>query len=160
MEDLDDFELEQNSTPESATEPSSRPRRKKRRKRRRKQASGFLETFRYYTEAFGAFPWILLGLLGVCVGCGGVSLLFPAVSLAMIGLGVVLYLGGWCWFVVVAFKDDSYHGVLCMVTHFYWPVYLFLNLEEAWKPTAIMVLGILVAAGGGGIFAVTTAHPG
>src|SRR5262245_4860000 len=145
------------SDPDDSAEAEPARRKKKRRKKRRKKSDSLLDTFQYYTAAFGVFPWVVLGLLGAMVLLGGLSLLVPPVSLLLIGLGVAVYMSGYFWFVMVAFRDDLFHGYMCVLTHFYWFIYLFLNLEEAWRPTALMVLGILCSAIGVGILVAVSA---
>jgi hypothetical protein len=61
---------------------------------------------------------------------------------------------------VVAFRDDTFHGMICLLTHLYWIAYTFVNLEEAWKPAVLMVLGIVVALSGWVLLGIQTAHLG
>ena len=155
-----DGPIPEGSDPARSPDSSPAPRRKKKKKRKRKKMEGLLDTFRYYTDAFGVFPWVMLGLIGVWLLVAGMSFLVPALALFLTVLGGLLYLVGWFWFVVVAFRDDGYHGALCLVTHFYWIVYLFMNMEEAWRPTALMILGILVAVSGVGLLGMLSGPTG
>jgi hypothetical protein len=136
---------------ESPAERGTPRRRKKRKKRRRAKSGELLDGLRYFTGGLGIFLPVLLGLAGMSLLCGVVTCLVPSLSVGMIVMGGGMYAVGWLWFLLVAFRDDSFHGVLCLVTQLYCFVYLFVNLEETWKPAALMVLGSLVAGAGVGI---------
>jgi hypothetical protein len=143
--------LEVDEEPEPEAEPGEeapRRRKKRRKRRRRKSRGGLLDTLHYFTGSFGVFPFVLAGLVAVWLLMGVLSLLVPPVAMGVTVAGFVLYASGWLWLLIVAFGDDTFHGILCVATHFYWIAYVFINLEEAWRPVALMVLGMLVASSG------------
>ena len=52
------------------------------------------------------------------------------------------------WILIIAFQDEPIQGVLCFMLHLYWIAYVFMNLEETWKPAVLIVLGIVLSVGG------------
>jgi phage FluMu protein Com len=145
------------ATGEEATGRDRPRRRRRRRRRRRDEGNVVLETFHYYTASFGVFPWVMAGLLLMSCCMGGVGLLAPGLPIIVVVFGAVLYNVGWFWLVITAFRDDTFHGMLCLVTHFYALAYIFINLEEAWRPATVMILGIFVALFGAVLMGVSVA---
>lgn len=138
-------DVEEEDDTESTSTGPAKPRRRRRRKRRASEDENpLLENFRYYTAAFGILPWIVGATLLIWIFLLGVSLLLPPVVFLAMVLGFVVYMTGWVWLVITAFRDDTFQGMLVVFLKIYGLVYIFLNLNETWKPAVLLFLGLFM----------------
>jgi hypothetical protein len=57
-----------------------------------------------------------------------------------------LMLAGNIWTGFIAFRDDHTYGMLCFFTCLFTYVYIFMNLEETWRPASVTAIGFLFIA--------------
>src|SRR5262249_53798329 len=67
---------------------------------------------------------------GVLLLCLIAPLIFPPAVVLPVCLGLLLYVGGQIWFIIVAFKDDVMQGLLCWFIPLYAFYYLVVNWDE------------------------------
>jgi hypothetical protein len=130
-----------------APPPEERGPRKKKGRRKRK-ADSLRGTLRYYTDAMGLFGWILVALVGLWLVNLIAALVSPALGDALVVAGTALTLLGNVWIAFVAYKDSQVFGMLCFGTCLFTYVYIFMNLEETWKPALLTGLGFLISLSG------------
>jgi hypothetical protein len=125
-----------------------------RRRRRKRQRKGREETtwLRYYAGALGGFGWSLFVLLVLSVMLGGLTFAAPRLSLLMMVLGGGMMGIGNLWILYVAYRDNPTYGVLAFTTCVFTYAYIFINLEETWRPVLLVVLGAVTAGSGWVLF--------
>jgi hypothetical protein len=146
-------------------EPRPRGPRRRRKKKRRKagQMSRYALGLAVHLAGVGVAAFISLVLAGL-------SLVLPAAILFMIGYGAILTVVGVGWLNLMAHEDGwemlsrpefsagprvalgLFYGLwlqiallIILVTAV---LYFFTNLENAWKPGLVAILGVLTLAGG------------
>ena len=65
-------------------------------------------------------------------------------------LGVVLYVGGWLWTVVIAFKESLPWGVGTLLIPIVWLFYLLSRWRETWPCLVLALLGAVIFFASGG----------
>lgn len=135
----------------------AKPRKRRRRRKRADAGNPVLDEARYWLVAFGLFPWVTAGLCFVWLVLMVVGLLLPPVVVLAWVLAAGMASAGWVWIVLAAFRDDTFHGVLCVATP-YWLIYPFLNLQEAWKPAILVALGVVMQVVSTGLFFLLMHH--
>jgi hypothetical protein len=140
-EDEDEFPRRRRRDEDEEDEEEERPRRRKKKKRRHKSFELPLGM-----DAFTA------GLLGV----GVFGLLFvplalfsPVIAVVPYGMGTCMCLGGWIWLVVIAFQDETQHGVLCLCCSPYCIYYIATHFEDAKRPFFVWLTGFVLQMAGG-----------
>src|SRR5947209_596215 len=126
--------------------PAELPRR--RRKRRKKRPAGFVSAFAYYTGTLGVFGWVLAGLVALWLCSLVAAAVWPEVGPTLLTAGSVLVLVGNVWIGFIAYQDSSVFGMLCFFTCLFTYAYIFMNLEETWRPACLTGLGFLVTISG------------
>jgi hypothetical protein len=101
---------------------------------------------RYYLGAVGIFGWLLLAVVALWIGSVLFALRTPGFGGKMTLLGVALMLVGNIWIAFIAFRDHHTYGMLCFFTCLFTYVYIFMNLEETWRPAALTTMGFLFMA--------------
>ena len=101
--------------------------------------------------SFGTFSLPVMPLAiagGGAVLIGLLLLLIAPFLFAMLCLlaGLVLSVVGHFWIVVVAFREDTFQGLLVWLMPVYWWVYVFTHWEETWLGFAIWGLGCFLIA--------------
>jgi hypothetical protein len=128
------------------------PPRRKRRRRKEARGGGPGEAWRYYTDALGVYGWSLVALAGAWAFGLLLSCLVPPAGALLLLLGSALAVLGNLWIVYVAFTDNPLYGILCFSTCLFIYVYVFMNLEETWRPAVLVLLGNLMAWSGAVFF--------
>jgi hypothetical protein len=139
------------------------PRKTKRRKRkvrRRRSDNAVLDFFYYYTGAMGVFAWSVVALVLFWFFGAILTLLVPQAGLFLVFLGGAAASFANVWLIYIAFKDNPLYGVLCLTTCLFAWVYMFMNLEEGWRPGALIVLGVVMSLSGWMFMAVSLALRG
>jgi hypothetical protein len=139
--------LEKQITADVPPEEKKQRRRRKSR-RRRLQPDSLSARLRYYTGAIGTFGWILVGLLGLWLGCVALALVSPDRWRLLLTIGGGLVLIGNIWIAFIAYQDSQVFGMLCFCTFLFTYAYIFMNPQETWKPAALTGLGFLFTVSG------------
>ena len=119
-----------------------------RKRRRKRRASPLRDGWRYYTGAIGPFGWSLAGLIGLWLVGLVLALVWPDLGGVLLTVGSVLVLVGNVWIAFVAYGDSHVFGMLCFGTCLFTYVYIFMNLEETWRPAALTAVGFLFTFSG------------
>ena len=97
------------------------------------------------------------GALGSDVGESSNLLAKSSLALILLGVGFLMSLAGWIWFLVVAFQESIAWGIGCLLCCFVWIAFLFMHWDAAKKPFLVSlgggvfyVLAGVVAGGGSG----------
>jgi hypothetical protein len=129
--------------------PTEKKRRRRKKKgRRKRQADSFGGRWRYYTGTIDSFGWILIGLIGLWLASMVLALMSPGQGRWLLVVGNTLLLVGNVWIGFVAYRDSHVFGMLCFGTCLFTYVYIFMNLEETWRPAALTGLGFLFTFSG------------
>jgi hypothetical protein len=128
--------------------PSAEPPRRKRKKRARKERRPAAGTIQYFAGGLRRNLLVVGSLLLIWLVLATASLFSVAAAWILIGAGAIIYLGAWFRLMYAAFQDETFHGRMIFMTHFYWIVYVFINPSECWKPAAAMLLGFCMSASG------------
>jgi hypothetical protein len=121
--------------------------RRKKKGRRKRQADSY-SSWRYYTGMIDSFGWILIGLIGLWLASLVLALVSPVQGRFLLVVGNTLVLVGNVWIGFVAYRDSHVFGMLCFATCLFTYVYIFMNLEETWRPAALTGLGFLFTFSG------------
>lgn len=116
---------------------SKRKKKPKRRKKRAAHSFALVEMLGPYVIAMIAialFTFLTLGL----------SLVWPKILVLTILVGTMVWVGGWIWFIAVAFGEGGSHGALCLLVPFYALFFLASHVEETRKPAGAWLLGVLI----------------
>jgi hypothetical protein len=132
---------------ESPPVPKKRARRKKKGRKKRPAAS-VGGTLRYYLGGIDSFGWVLVGLVVFWLASLLLSLVSANAARFLVVLGNGLVLIGNIWIAFIAYRDSHVYGVLCFGTCLFTYVYIFMNLEETWRPAALTGLGFFFAFSG------------
>jgi hypothetical protein len=125
-------------------QPTEKKRgRRKKKGRRKRQANSYGNSWRYYTGSIDAFGWILIALFGLWLACLVFALVSPGQGRGLLVVGNVLLVIGNIWIGFVAYRDSQVFGMLCFATCLFTYAYIFMNLEETWRPAALTALGFL-----------------
>lgn len=117
-----------------------RPRKRRRRRREDgERSSGTL------IPGLDNFVMFLLGLGLLWLVLGGVAMAVPPLAFVLYGVGLLVQIAGSIWFLVVAFKDEVMHGVLCLLCGLYMLYYLATHFDETWRPFALIVIGTVMS---------------
>jgi hypothetical protein len=122
--------------------------RRKQKGRRKRQADSSGGKWRYYAGTIGSFGWILVGLIGLWLGSLVFALVSPGQGRWLLVVGNTLVLVGNVWIGFVAYRDSHVFGMLCFATCLFTYAYIFMNLEETWRPAALTGLGFLFTLSG------------
>jgi hypothetical protein len=122
--------------------------RRKKKGRRKRRADSYGGSWRYYTGTIDSFGWILIGLSGLWLASLGLALVSPGQGRWLLVIGNTLLLVGNIWIGFVAYRDSHVFGMLCLGTCLFTYVYIFMNLEETWRPAALTGLGFLFTFSG------------
>ncbi len=95
-----------------------------------------------------AFGWTLIGLILLWLVSLGFALVSPGQGRWLLVAGNTLLLVGNVWIGFVAYRDNHVFGMLCFGTCLFSYVYIFMNLEETWRPAALTALGFLFTFSG------------
>jgi hypothetical protein len=106
------------------------------------------EGWRYYTGAISPFGWGLAALIGLWVVGLVLALVWPDVGRVLLAVGSGLVLVGNVWIAFIAYGDSHVFGALCFATCLFTYVYVFMNLEETWRPAALTGVGFLFTFAG------------
>jgi hypothetical protein len=123
-------------------------RRRKKKGRRKRQADSYGGSWHYYTGAIDSFGWVLIGLIGLWLAGLGHALMSPGQGRWLLVVGNALLLVGNVWIGFVAYRDNQVFGMLCFGTCLFTYAYIFMNLEETWRPAALTGLGFLFTFSG------------
>lgn len=134
-------------------EEEERPRRRKRPRRKKRRAR---------SDDDGGTPFENFGPISIWVGIALVvwliglilGLIFPLALLIPVGIGFVIAIAGNIWFLVIAFKENVLHGVLCLVVPCYSLFYLITRWEACKEAFLVGLAGwflymVPMCAGGG-----------
>ena len=65
-------------------------------------------------------------------------------------LGAVLYVVGWLWTVVIAFKESPLWGIGCLLMPIVWLFFLFARWRKTWPCLVLAVAGAIMFFAFGG----------
>lgn len=117
--------------------------RRKKKGRRKRPVNSYASMWHYYTGTIDFFGWVLIGLIGLWLACLVLALVSPGKGRLLLVVGNTLLVVGNIWIGFVAYRDSQVFGMLCFGTCLFTYVYIFMNLEETWKPAALTGLGFL-----------------
>lgn len=117
--------------------------RRKKKDRRKRQANFYGSSWRYYTGTIDSFGWVVIGLIGLWLACLVLALLSPGKGRWLLVVGNTLLVVGNIWIGFVAYRDSQVFGMLCFGTCLFTYAYIFMNLEETWRPASLTGLGFL-----------------
>ncbi len=119
------------------------PRRKKKRFRAQEQDDYYEEeSTRFLTTLLvffmSGFLWLFLSLL---------TIVFPNLYLVSMGIGVLIAVFGWIWFVFMALDEDDTRGWATLVP-IIGALQFFASVPrtQTWKPFVVKLTGVLIAA--------------
>lgn len=58
--------------------------------------------------------------------------------------GLLLALAGGIWFLVLAFQENVWWGIGCLLCGIVQIVFLIRNIEQTWKPFAVQIAGLIL----------------
>ncbi|MFQ3651059.1 MAG: hypothetical protein SNJ75_12055 [Gemmataceae bacterium] len=90
-------------------------------------------------SSIGALVVLLLVLL---------ALVFPPLGFLVAILGFLISMTGGIWFIIVAFQDEPYHGILCLLCGPYALFYLLTHLDKTARPFFLQFAGTVIMFAG------------
>jgi len=123
-------------------EEKDRPRRRKRGRRRR----GWVGESGQLIPGLDNYLAILVGIGALWAVLFVAALLVAPMAWVMSGFGGLVCMAGYVWFLVVAFQDEVFHGVLSFCCGLYALYYLCTHLDTTSRPFVIYLIGIIIHA--------------
>jgi hypothetical protein len=118
-----------------------RPRRKRKKLKRPKRALALPAWFDPYIGGAG-----FLGVVGLFF-IGG-ALIFPALALVPMGLGLILTMAGGLWLLMVAFQDDVTAGIFCLLIPLYGLYYAVTHFDDCKRAICLWLVGFVLVLSG------------
>ena len=117
-------------------------------RRRKRRPRPLRDGWRYYTGAVSPFGWGLVGLVVLWLVGLALALEWPVLGGALLAVGSGLVLVGNLWITFIAYGDSHVFGMLCFGTCLFTYVYVFINIEETWRPASLAGVGFLFTLSG------------
>ncbi|HYV36541.1 MAG TPA: hypothetical protein VE988_12590 [Gemmataceae bacterium] len=108
---------------------------KRRRKKRRRKSFSML-------GGMDVFLVALLGLIGFGLLLVTMTVVIPPLAVLPIGLGYLVAIGGYIWFLVLVFKINPVSGVLCLLCGIYSVYIVATNFDDVKWPFFFYLTGI------------------
>lgn len=136
---VEDAEIDDSSPIEGGDSQSRR--RRKRRKRRRRSSGTTAAPMQLSAGLMSVLVMLtVFSVWGMAMALKWLGGVFFA-GLFALGLAAILGLVGRCWFLMIAYSDDSTTGTLCLICWPYTIYYLITNIEETWKAFVLECVG-------------------
>ncbi|MCP4041435.1 MAG: hypothetical protein GY731_05670 [Gammaproteobacteria bacterium] len=71
-----------------------------------------------------------------------------SITTLLVAAGAIIFLAGWIYLVVIAFKESPIWGLAILLIPLAWLIYIPMRWKMAWKPFLALVVGFALLGAG------------